>query len=95
MLKIEFQITIQITDDNNYLYYSQNLRKILKLPAESGFDGIIESNNNIDISSKEEQDNIQEFKHNSNYSNDDILPLNYHQKKIKIMFDTMTKIEIH
>ena len=76
-------ITIQHTNDPNYLYYSQNLKKIYKFPTELGYEGINSSNDYIDISIKEKQDNIQEFKSDPNYSYDDILPLEFHLKREK------------
>ena len=82
-------ITIQNTNDPNYLYYSENLKKINKFPTDLGYEGINSSNDYIDISIKEKQDNIQEFKSDPNYSYDDILPLDFHlKKKNKDKFDS-------
>lgn len=72
--------TMLIPDDDNYKFYSQNLKKISKLPKDLGYHGIIPDNINIDISEnafKDFRPKINNKKEFLNYENQEILPRDY------------------
>ena len=81
-----------IPDDDNYKFYSQNLKKISELPKDLGYHGIIPENISIDISKNSIKDSklkINNKKEFLNYENQEVLPLGYdYQDKYNNRYNT-------